>query len=230
MKFDKYTLFARIMPAMITLIPFVIFVYWGGYEKPEELFGIINFSVAGEVTIGIGLVFLLVYINRFLGKSVLESKVFGKGLDFPTTRFMLYKDDTFSEDYKDHLRDKFKVDFNITFPGKTEEANADETELRKEITELNGLIRQRVAGGHLLLKFNIEFGFFVNLLGGAIIASLVALFDFIYFFSYNDQSKGWICVVIFTSYIILMSLYKKFLNFYGNLYAKRLFLEYLGGV
>ncbi|KAA6335238.1 hypothetical protein EZS27_016499 [termite gut metagenome] len=144
----------------------------------------------------------------------------------PTTKFLLYNDPKFSKEYKMRLREQIRLDFQIVLPDENEE-KADLSKTRKKIVEAVGLIKSKVGNGRLLLQFNIEYGFWRNLIGGSIFGILMSLFNIIYFFHKNNIVIGGISVFLAFSFAILLILHRPIINSFGSQYAERLFQEYL---
>ena len=222
---DKYDLIARIYPATIVLIPFLLFTM-NCNSLNLLLHTLLKVKIVGNITIALILLYLLAQISRFLSKFIFESSYFKNDLDFPTTRFMLFVDPQFSRDYKMQIRAKVKSDFKIDLPNELEERE-DLLESKKRIVETVGLIREKVKGGRLLLQHNIEYGFARNLIGGAVIGLVMSIVDIVYFYLMNNSLIFF--VSIFTAFLFLIILLssKLIMNRLGDQYAKRLFVEYL---
>lgn len=152
--------------------------------------------------------------------------MFQNELEMPTTNFMLYSNPEFSKDYKTRLRQQIKSDFQIILPDEQLE-NVDILDSRKRIVEAIGLIRQKVKNGRLLLQHNIEYGFFRNLIGGAIIGLLMSIFDIFYFYHINNRLIGNISIVIASVFAVILIIHRPIIKNLGKQYAKRLFQEYL---
>lgn len=183
-------------------------------------------TVIGNITISIVLLYLLMQINRFLGKFLFEKNMFKNELEMPTTNFLLFSNTEFSEEYKIKIREQIKSDFQIELPNEFME-NQNIIETRKRVVEAVGLIRQKVKNGRLLLQHNIEYGFARNLIGGAIIGLMMSVFDIIYFYNNADKLIGGISIALSILFSILLIIHKPIIKHLGNQYAKRLFQEYL---
>jgi len=227
MKFDKYNRIARIYPSIIILIPFLLFTIYCDIESLKDIFNnVLGIKIIGNITISVVLLYLLVQVNRFLGKFLFERNMFKDELEMPTTNFMLYQDSQFSKEYKEQLREQIKIDFHINLPTEIDE-NENIENARRRIVEAVGLIRQKVKNGRLLLQHNIEYGFARNLIGGAIIGVLISFFDVIYFFSNDNKLIEGISIALASLFAILILIHKPIIKHLGNQYAKRLFQEYL---
>lgn len=227
MKFDSYTRKARIYPAVLVLIPFLIFTINCNIQGLNAFFDdLVKVKVIGNITISIVLLYLLTFTNRFLGKFLFERKLFKEELEMPTTKFLLFSNTVFSKNYKIQIRDKVKLDFKLDMPTEEDEIS-NENDCKKRIVEAVGLIRQKVKNGRLLLQHNIEYGFARNLIGGAIIGLVISIFNVIYFFLQTNYLLGWINAVIAVVFAFLLLFHRFIITYLGNQYAKRLFQEYI---
>lgn len=227
MKFDKYNRTARIYPSIIILIPFLIFTIDCDIDGLKDVFDdLLKIRIVGNITIAIALLYLLIQINRFLGKFFFEKNLFKDELKMPTTNFLLFSDSQFSEEYKLKIRRKILKDFKINLPTKQYESNHTEDK-RKQIAEAVGLIRQKVKNGRLLLQHNIEYGFARNLTGGSVIGLLMSIGDLVYFNAHANELLFYISLCLSFVFLLLLSIHKPIIRHLGNQYAKRLFQEYL---
>jgi hypothetical protein len=227
MSFDKYTTEARFYPAVATLPPFVLLNYFYLHTYLSGYFTILISLVIEGVSVGLVLIFLLMEINRFLSKMILESRYFKNELNMPTTDILLFKDATYSEEHKKRIRNKISQEFAIHLPSKREEVD-NEPKARQKIAEAVSLVRARMKGGRLLLQHNIHYGAARNLIGGSFLALLISLIDFYLFFkiSPNAPAAG-VALVFAFLYGSLILFSKQILYEHGKQYAKILFQEYL---
>ena len=145
----------------------------------------------------------------------------------PTTNFLLFTNSEFSKAYKIRLREQIKTDFALEINSENDEQN-NLLETRKQIVGAVGLIRNKVKNGQLLLQHNIEYGFIRNLIGGSVLGFIVSIFNLIYF-HFISKSVFLFKVSILTAlfYLTICILSKFLINRFGQLYAKRLYQEYL---
>ena len=145
----------------------------------------------------------------------------------PTTQFMLFSNDEYSAQKKKHIRDKVKSDFNFDMPS-LETEQSDEVEAKKLIAEAVGLIRNKVKDGNLLLQHNMEYGFFRNLIGGSVFGLIVSIIGVVYFHNVNAHFGFTLSSILLSMVFLSLLLFsKRIINYFGRLYAKRLFIEYL---
>ncbi|MBP1629391.1 MAG: hypothetical protein H6Q15_284 [Bacteroidetes bacterium] len=227
MKFDEYNIKARILPSIIILIPILLFFNNCKIDNIQVVFNnLLSVKIIGNVTLSIALLFLLVQVNRYIGKYIFEKRMYKKELDMPTTIFLLYSNSEFSKEYKNRLRKQIENDFFIILPDEQLE-NTNLLETKKRIIEAVGLIRHKVKNGRLLLQHNIEYGFFRNFIGGSIIGLLISAFNIFYFYIINDKLIFGINIGLSSLFALLFIFHRPIIINLGNQYAKRLFQEYL---
>lgn len=216
----NYTITARYFPAIICSLP--IFILWFFFLE-AYLHGFISmlfrFKWADSLTFNLVFVYLLAQLSRFIGKEFFEKVYFKNELNFPTTRFLLNSDHTFTTEYKEKIRKKIFMDFSIILNPKSN--NKDQ----RKIAEVVGLIRERVKNGNLLLQHNIEYGFVRNLIGGAVVGCVISVLDGILL--YKNLTAFIISIFLLVLFFLILISSKFILARFANLYAKRLYIEYL---
>ena len=177
MKFDTYTLQARVLPAVIFMLPFFI--------EANYLIALFGYQIAISTTIAnlVLFVFLMLFANwaRHFGRKK-EKMLFAKWGGAPTTRF-LRSDNT---EYNNHKRDEIKKYLkrmfnNIKMPTeKEEQADRDESDKKYEayISNLRTLTRDSKKFA-LLHSENRNYGMWRNLYGLRIISLIVITIIFI---------------------------------------------------
>lgn len=228
MKFDQYFLYARILPAIITAIPLILFHH---FYINSELSGFLNkvwtFRIAAEITMPLVFIITLAFINRIISKMIIEEKRYASETKMPTTEILLFKCTPFGQDYLTQIHKKITKDFKINLLSKNDERH-DETDARKRIVQGVSRIREKVKGGRLLLQHNMEYGFFRNLVGGSIVALFVSLLSVGFFcFFYPSSLAFWLSIIEFVIYGSIVTFHGKILDMLGHLYAKRLIQEYM---
>lgn len=224
MNFNSYTLKARYFPSLIILVPFSIFLYQILTASEIE---ILKDRLLLEIFTGVSLNLILLYFLsscvRFIGKFIIERRMYSNELDFPSTKFLLYSDSSLSSPYKRKIREKLVEDFGLIMPNKKEE-EIDINAAKVQASEAVSLIRNKVGNGKLLLQHNIEYGFARNLIAGLIIAIPMCIVNFFYI-SYDKVF--YLNTGILIVFIIISFFSKLILKNLSELYAKRLFIEYL---
>ena len=227
MKNNNYEIRARIFPAIITLLPMLLFSHFYLYKKIPDLLNSIVFSkVFSDVSILFVLLYVVIHTARFLSKKFLQDNLFQDELYFPTTTYLLYSDSKYTTDHKNKIRAKIEKDFNVKLPSQEYELK-DENYVRKSIKEAIALIRNKVKNGHLLLQHNIEYGFVRNLVGGSLMAIPFSIFNIIFFSLNFNKIALVLSVILLLAYLVIFFCQKKVLTYFAYNYADILFNEYL---
>ncbi|MCL3782701.1 hypothetical protein EMN47_20130 [Prolixibacteraceae bacterium JC049] len=228
MKFSKYTITARFFPAIITSLPLIILSGFIIGDDYIELFKNLKYlKIAGLATTPVILFYLFAQINRFIAKEYFQKKYFKGEIEMPTTMYLLYSNNQLSNEYKESIRNKIEQEFNLILPTQEDEnTNVENSKLR--ISESIGLVRNKVGAGNLLLQHNIEYGFIRNLIGGSPISFIFSISNIVIFSYFIDSKPAMITSIVLTVFYLTFILLSKFLiNRYGEIYAKRLFQEYM---
>lgn len=226
---DRYYFFARLLPAAITAVPFItLWLYTAGSQLTKALGTVWGASAKFfQVAPSVGIIFLMVQLVRFVSKELFQRLYFQDDLNMPTTRYLLPSSRHFPKEVHDKLRVRIRKDFDLSIPSAGEEEQ-DERQARKQIAVCVGQIRNRLRGNDFLLRHNIEFGFFRNLLGGCAVSFLVSL-GVLYFFRYvaPNPIAFWLTAFFGLSYALLLLVSKFVLNRFGHYYAAVLYEQYL---
>lgn len=209
--FDRYSRRARLYPSLILLTPIWVFLYgyWGiDLDNVEKLLL--------QSCFGIAFIFLFSeLVVRNMGK-LYENRIFKKGLDFPTTRWLMKGDGTLGGQYKRALQEKIKQDFGYDIN------NAS----RKNIADSIAQIRLKVGNGKLTLQYLERYGAWRNLSGSSIFSALFALLFSVFLFLGNNQI--WLVeLVLFMVFFFIFLFRKKTIVYLADEYANQIFNEYL---
>ena len=192
MKVDSYTITARLLPGVLSSIPFFVLHFF--YLRPVlgSFWGeLLAVQITSDATILIAFLFLLIQISRHISKELFEKRLFAGGLRLPTTDYLLHMDSHFSREYTDRIHAKIKADFGIEIPSREQESKNHERS-RKLINEAVSHVRAKVGAGTLVGQHNAEYGFVRNLAGGAVVALVVSLVDIAVFSSISNMRALWI--------------------------------------
>ncbi len=227
-KFDTYTLKARAIPAVLVSIPFFTLHYFLLSPTLGKFWSaVLGIKILTDITFTFALFFLLMHLNRIISKEVFEKILYKDGLNFPTTKMLLHKDSSFSDQYKKKIHEKIKSDFKIKIPSSEEEMK-NERLSDQCIVEAISHIRRKVGTGILLGQHNEEYGFIRNLTGGSLFASLISLFNVIIFqWIYPDKTALSISEIAGGIYFILMLFSFCMIKSVGRSYVKVLIQEYM---
>jgi len=228
--FDKYSMKARVLPATFTiLIPLIIFNHFFTSPALTNLLGAFKASEAiSNISISLVLMFYLSQIARIIGKNLFERRYFSDELKMPTTEFMLFSNNQYSDDYKQRFASKVKSDFDIETYSENQE-NTDEQTARKRIVEAMSSVRKSLVKNKFLLQHNIEYGAMRNTIGGSVLGLIICILNCVFFYyivlvEFAIYSSSVLGVI----YIIFILFSKTIINSYGKAYAKILFREFIG--
>lgn len=225
--FNKYYLQARLAPTVLTSIPLMIAYYIILSPLIENHFNNVkSLPTISDITLPFAFIFLLVQINRLISKEIFQRMFFKDELKMPTTNYLLHSSSFFNGATVTKIRQKILSDFSIDLYDITNERN-DELGARKQIALAISQIRNKLRNNQMLLRHNIEYGFFRNLIGGCFIATLISIFLIFYFNAHSDIDLEKITIGMAIVYLIPIVLSKYLVNRFGKYYAKILYEQYL---
>ena len=166
---DKYEIHAQYVPAVLYSASFAVIGFYFLAQIKTDIWGTILTLGVGGTTMTFALYQLAKHASRFLGKR-LEEWVFQDGRGFPTTRFLLDGDATYTAERKADIVARIKDKFGTDLTGHT----ADTTTNRQRIHEIVGQVRKKFFKNDMVLQRNIQYGFWRNLAGGSAIAIIVS--------------------------------------------------------
>jgi len=215
---DKYTMVARILPAVLGVIPFVLTLKFVPIEPI-----ILKILTAGIFSTA--LVYVTAQFIIRIPAKMFEDWLFSNGLHMPTTNLLLYKDLEYQDQFKDNIRLQIQKDFKITLSSKTEE-EIDEIVARRKIKDVVRLMISKVKRGYLLLKHNYEYGFSRNMWSSSILGTTGSLV--LLYFSVINKEKTLIIIslILLVVYLLYVSFGYLLIKYVGKLYARKLIEEY----
>lgn len=228
----QYKRCARFVPAVITLIPFVvvfvIFFVRGNLNVIKWLDALAQGWIGPVFKTGVIIVIVYCWgaLVRLMAKWV-EGIVYDEERGFPTTKLLLLRDDVLPRSEKEKIRSKLSREFSIDLLNLDEELENPKEAKDLIATAVKG-VRDKLRGSEIVLHYNIGYGFVRNLTIGsapALIASLVVA----YAGYLSGVSSNLFGVGVFMSFFygIMILLAKPLWTWSGNLYAKNLLREYL---
>ena len=224
---DEYEIKARYIPTFICMFPFSNFLFsFLGDKFFVEFANSSSWMFIGDFGVSFILMIALMQIQCSIGKHLIEESVFGKGgINFVTTKMLLYSGGMLSEDRKNQIRDKILKDTGVLLSSKGEE-ESDFSNAQLKAREAVNVIRNIVGKGSKTIKYNIRYGFFRNLVGGSFFVFLGSLACIVF-----NINKNWNISIFFGIYfvlfIFLFAMKRKILETLAYSYADRLFSEYL---
>lgn len=226
--FDSYSLHARAFPALISAFPlFILWYFISPIGELSELMSyLLNLKFLGGLTLGIVFLYFYAQLIRTASKF-LEKLYFLNARGFPTTYLMLYRDSSFSRNYKDAYRKRAATAFGLRLPTEEDE-KGDLPETSKRLHEITKHIILQMGSGHLILKHNVWYGFFRNLVGGALFSSLFCLLNiYIGAVVVKNRTLWSSSVVLLVCFLFLLVWRKPILVQHAEAYAKQLIAEFM---
>lgn len=222
----EYGLKARIYPAIICAVPFLIF---GHFYLDRILPGFTeNFmtvKIFGDISIFFVSIFFLSLVGRFFSVELFENRYFENGLAMPSTELLLHSNGNYTSGFKGKVHEKIRSDFSLNLADIRSETS-DQKEARKKIVEAVGAIRMMVGSGSLVLPRNIEYGFFRNIIGGSVLAFPMSIFNAVFFFADRSHVAFGFSIFSIAFYGIFLFFAKNIIEKHGYIYAKALIQEY----
>jgi len=232
MKFDTYTLVARICPAIICSIPFLVLYYFFLSIHLEPFFELLlGAKWPGDISTALVFLLLLAYLGRAIAKDLFENQLFKQDETYmPTTEFLLHSNNEYSDDFKKKVHEKIRADFDIRLFS-AEEENDDQNRARKLIAEAVTFIRNKLREGGLVLQHNTEYGFIRNLVGCAVIAILVSIINVVVFWLIDPNKVALsVSIVLLALYVLPIMLGKVMIRAHGRRYGRTLIQEYVSDI
>jgi hypothetical protein len=194
------------------------------YETLKEIFNVL--PLLTNLGLSAALLFLMVQINRLIGKEVFQRLYFQDEIHMPTTNHLLWNDTFFDNSIKEKIRLKINEKFGLVLMTQEEE-DIDQSKSRKQIVTAVSQIRNSLRGNQLLLQHNIEYGFFRNLLGGSLIATIFSITIFVYGIAKHENPLMLAGIGLTVIYSLPIILSKPIIRRFGNYYSKILYEQFL---
>lgn len=228
MRLDKYEIFARLLPTILTGLPLYVLYYFAfGSEVHRFLGSLLLLSVASGITVLAILTYYKMQMDRFVSKEVFERRVFRDGSHMPTTEYLLHLDRSMSAAMKERVHRKVDTEFQIQIPTETME-QSNEEESRRVVRDVVGMIIQRLRNRPLVHQHNVEYGFARNLLGGSLTGSLLAITNIVVFVFLVPNSIGLVTsLVLLSVYLLIIFFSKRILFSFGRAYCRVLIQEFM---
>lgn len=225
--FSEYYLKARLMPAMLTMIPLVVLYVYMISPLVDEVFMVVwnRLPLITGISLNMAILFFLVLLNRFVSKKVFQNLFYQDELYMPSTNMLMPDDGTLEKITKNRYYSLIWADFGIDL--KTDLAKlTSEEEKRKMIIKIVALIRAKLVSNRMLLRHNKEYGFWRNFLGGSILATIVSVFLSIAAILNNNEPVFTAGIVLFIVYFLPIVFSKLIVKTHGGNYANILFEQY----
>lgn len=203
---DRYQIQARIVPALIVLLPFifalpfVLLGLFGSVPDPLLSFGVI-------AVLALVVIYALSFWVQHLGREKQDELWAGWG-GSPTTRMLRWSDRTLLEEKKRRMRDKAQQISGVTLLSETEEKErpkeADER-IEQAVSQVRRSVR-RNDPNDLSSAHNAEYGFCRNLLGSRILWVATSLLSALICagFWFFHEKNGWFVVGMVVSAVFVL--------------------------
>lgn len=228
MNFDRYYLQARMVPALLTIIPALILFHSFLGPKLDTLFAGIEVLTKGTgVSLSIALVFLWVQLSKLTGRIIFQRLIFQEELNMPTTNYLLHTNPFFTPETKRQIRLKIENSFQLHLYDFRKEQQ-QELNARKQICMAVSQIREHLRNNKMLLRHGIDYGFFKNLISGSLLACIFCLAGL-------GLSHGFITLKPYTDvfsllgflYFLPVLLSGSIMRHFGHYYGKILYEQFL---
>ena len=222
----EYTLKARLAPTAIAAPPILLFCnFLFDIQANQWLESGAMTMLFGKSTATVALVFLMMQVNRLIGLEIFQRWVSQAELNFPTTRWLVATNTEMSPLQRQSIDKKLQKDFQI---GLLPASMGDSPEVRRHNADLVGRIRLFCGSPPKLLQYNIEYGFFRNLIGASLPVLIAGLAN-AYLFS-ELMLPAWayrlsLAYAVFAGLLVCVA--RPLIERLGNQYARVLFHTYL---
>lgn len=223
-----YYLKARLFPTMLTIIPFITFIFLLTEKYSDRIIALGNYSILlSRLSFIPAVIFFMVQINRFVAKEIFQRFYFADELNMPTTIMLLLSDSELPLPIKENIRKQIEIKFGIKLKDAYSE-NQNPEAAKKLIATAVSQVRNVLRENKLLLNHNIEYGFVRNLIGGSLVSFLFSLICAIICCVFLNELKYSITFASFAIfYLIPILLSSLIIKKYGKYYAKVLFEQFL---
>lgn len=226
---SRYFLFARVAPAIVCTVPFIVLYVFFLDSRLSPLFrALADVKWIGGISTVAAFTLLLALVGRAISKDLFERMLFRMDeTRMPTTEYLMHSSAEYTSEFRAKVHECIEADFGITVLCAAAE-QVDDLRARRTIAEAVALIRQKVRDGRLLLQHNIEYGFFRNLIGCAVLAVLTSSFNAWLFRAVSRNDQLFVAsVVMIALYLLPIVFSASLMRSHGRRYARVLIQEYL---
>lgn len=224
---NKYVLFARYIPAAITILPITV-IYFFITRNNSEL-DLMSYLESFTFLLGISMSFIISYFTSSVVREFgdfLENKYFEKKLTLPTNYLMLYENDRLPLQTKKKYSKKILNDFGIKTLKEQEEI-LNKTEALKILQQAAKILSTKYQQNQQIQDANISYGFSRNLSGGLFISLPISLLGILIGIIYKENTLIlWSSTLSFV-YSLIALFHKKWMVNNAEKYAEKMFAVYL---
>jgi hypothetical protein len=220
---EKYEIQARFTPALLCSAPFIAFGFYFLSGADKGFWSTLLAQAVAGVSMTFALYYLAAFVCRQIGKW-LEDKMYGNGLNFPTTDYLIEGSILCSSERQDSIRYKIEQEFGIDLAAKKADTGAN----RRRINEAVAAVRRKFfKKSEIILQRNIQFGFAKNLAGGAILSFVASLLLGIISVASLNYTSATVSALLAVWYASLSAFGLMAMRSNAIRYAHTLFEEYL---
>lgn len=225
---SSYEVFARYLPAILTSLPFLILGYFllRSQDTGDIITFLLSLNFVGYLSFSfVGLYFFAQLIRTT--SKYFEKKYFHDQNGFPTTYFMLYANAEYSDAFKDAYREQVAKEMGFALLSRDEEV-VDPLEGKRRLNDVTKRIILKVGDGVLVGKHNQWYGFFRNLIGGAIFAMIGCVLNtFLGFYALHHRGLVYLSILLFVAFGTLLLFRRQLIVQNAEAYAKQLHAEFM---
>lgn len=229
---NNYTRIARVYSTIaVLLIPtgisFFVFRHMGWTNVRNTEFVSFMLNIVPAVLLNACLCYFLMDLFRSTSKMIFQFPFFSEDeTDMPTTNLLSWGYmHRMSDSQITKIAKEVRKRFGITLMS-AEEETANMLEAKRRIVDAVGKIREETRENENVMRYNIQYGFCRNYLGGSVYALLMIIVSIIV--NYNVQFMNNVSLWVFLGLqIILDIICVVSLKYRGNAYARALFNAFL---
>lgn len=170
---SEYTIKARLAPTALAAPPLLLLCnVLFNIQASQWLDSSTMTWLFGKGVASTALVFLMMQVNRLIGLEMFQRWVSQDELNFPTTRWLMATNTEMSHAQRESINQHIQRNFRVAL---LPASMGDTPQVRRHNADIVGRIRLFVGSPPKLLQFNIEYGFFRNLIGASLPVLAVGL-------------------------------------------------------
>lgn len=225
---DRYFIQAHLLPALLTSLPALVLYHALFNPQMEAAFAPMQLLTQGTgITFSVALVFLWVQLNKLGGRAIFQKLIFKNELRMPTTDYLLHRNSYFTPEIKRLIRNKIEARFQLRLYNFKKEGGQEEN-ARKQICLAVSQIREHLRGNKMLLRHNIDYGFFKNLISGSLLGfsfSLAGVFLSPHLPLLSPFTSLFYGMAVI--YLVPVLFCRSILTHFGHYYSKILYEQFL---
>lgn len=228
MKVNRYTLYARYFPGLISIIPLTLIYFFLTARYTE--YGLEDYVKNTAFLFGVSGTLVLTYFISMVVRELgcyLERKYYISKQGFPTTYLMLYSNERLPKQTKALYGKRISNDFRITRLTAAEEVS-DPKEAVRTLNQASKFLSTKYQQHEQVRDANIAYGFSRNTSGGLFLSIPSSIAGIIFGWQLHEKSLMlWsaACLLIF---LMLALFHKTWIRVNSEKYAEKVFAVYLG--